>query len=168
MLQLALNTGMRKGEQLKMEWSHVNFGLGQITIPAENLKSGKSRIIPMNEVVVATLQKTVRRIDSPFVYPGRNPSKPREDFSIFWEEYLKQAGIEDFHWHDLRHTFASRLVMARANLLTVSKLLGHADLKMTMRYAHLAPDYLQRATDTPVRIESQTGTATARTAEEKF
>jgi site-specific recombinase XerD len=65
---------------------------------------------------------------------------PRE-----WEGYLKQAGIQNFHWHDLRHTFASRLVMSGVDLYTVSKLMGHQSLAMTQRYAHLATDYLKSA-----------------------
>jgi len=64
-----------------------------------------------------------------------------------WKRYLKEAGIENFHWHDLRYTFASRLVVKGINLYVVSKLLGHHSLDMTERYAHLAPDFLQNAVD---------------------
>ena len=64
-----------------------------------------------------------------------------------WKRYLKEAKIENFHWHDLRHTFASRLAMKGINLYIVSKLLGHHSLDMTERYSHLAPDFLQNAVD---------------------
>jgi len=64
-----------------------------------------------------------------------------------WKRYLKEAKIEKFHWHDLRHTFASRLVMKGINWYIVSRLLGHHSLDMTERYAHLAPDFLQNAVD---------------------
>ena len=63
----------------------------------------------------------------------------------YWEDYLRQAGIEDFHWHDLRNTLASRLVMAGVDLYTVKELLGHSDFKRTMRYAHLSPGHLKSA-----------------------
>ena len=70
-----------------------------------------------------------------------------ESKNTHWKRYLKEAKIENFHWHDLRHTFASRLVMKGINLYIDSKLLGHRSLDMTERYAHLAPDFLQNAID---------------------
>lgn len=70
---------------------------------------------------------------------------PVGDFKKSWARVLAQAEIADLHVHDLRHTFASRLVMGRVQLLEVSKLLGHASLKMTLRYAHLAPEAFDRA-----------------------
>lgn len=122
----------------------------------------------MNDIVLEILQKTLRVLGSPWVYPGEDPSKPQVDLPRLWEEYVKRAGIEDFHWHDLRHTFASRLVMSGVDLFTVSKLLGHSDVKMTKRYAHLSPDFLKGAVDVLVRkkgqIEGQTGTTTAQAA----
>ena len=62
-----------------------------------------------------------------------------------WEAFLLEAGISDFTWHDLRHTFASRLVMSGVDLCTACKLLGHADIKMTQRYSHLSPGHLSEA-----------------------
>lgn len=157
MVLVALNTGLRKSEQLRIQWTDIDLGLGQITI--REGKSGKSRIIPMNRTLKETLERIPKGINrirdkkgnlisrpNPYVFAsGRKPELPLNDLPREWEEHLKEAKIENFHWHDLRHTFASRLVMKGVNLYTVSKLLGHQSLAMTHRYAHLAPDYLKSA-----------------------
>ena len=96
----------------------------------------------------------MRLINNPYVFAGKLPGKRQQDLPQSWEDYLDKAGIEDFHWHDLRHTFASRLVMAGIDLYTVMKLLGHSSLKMTQRYAHLSPDYLKSAVGVLDREES--------------
>ncbi len=85
-----------------------------------------------------------------FVFAGTKPGERQNDLPKGWERFLAKAGIVDFHWHDLRHTFASRLVMKGVDLYKVMKLLGHHDFKMTERYAHLSPKYLREAVDVPV------------------
>jgi integrase len=155
MVIVSLNTGLRKSEQLNLQWRDVDFRQGLLQV--RNSKPGDSRYIPMNAAVVQALKTLPRRIHSPFVFAGRKAEAHMNDLPKYWEEYLKKAKIENFHWHDLRHTFASRLVMAGADLYTVKKLLGHHDMKMTERYAHLAPDFLKGAVDL---LTKKTGTRT--------
>ena len=109
----------------------------------------------MNETVFDTLRGMVRRIDNPYVFPGKEPASHRADLPKSWEGFLVKASVEDFRWHDLRHTFASRLVMAGVDLYTVSKLLGNHDIKMTQRYAHLSPDHLHQAVRALDKIGTQ-------------
>jgi integrase len=93
--------------------------------------------------------------------PGKEPQSHRAHLPKNWEGFLIKASIENFRWHDLRHTFASRLVMAGVDLYTVSKLLGHHDIKMTQRYAHLSPDHLHQAVrvlDKSKRSDTRTDT----------
>jgi integrase len=127
--------------------SDVDFQRKRITI--RESKVGEARHVPMNGIVIQTLQAVPRMLHNPHVFYGR---KAGEHFkngikNTDWKRYLREAGSEDFHWHDLRHTFASRLVMRGIDLFTVSRLLGHSNSEMTQRYAHLAPDYLQNAVE---------------------
>ena len=92
-------------------------------------------------MVIQTLQSLPRMLHNPYVFYGRNRGERLKNGikNTDWKRYLKEAKIENFHWHDLRHTLASRLVMKGINLYIVSRLLGHHSLDMTERYAHLAP-----------------------------
>jgi len=110
----------------------------------------------MNDVVIQTLQSLPRMLHNPYVFHGRNPGDYLKNGikHTNWKQYLQQADIGDFHWHDLRHTFASRLVMRGVDLYTVSKLLGHYSLEVTERYAHLASGHLQKAVDCLTTVPS--------------
>jgi integrase len=142
---IALHTGMRKSEQLNLKWSDVDFHRNLITI--RESKAGEARRLPMNEVVIEALKALPRMLHNRFVFYGRVPAQPLKNGIKHsdWLKYLAAAGIENLRWHDLRHTFASRLVMKGVDLYTVSKLMGHHSLEMTERYAHLAPDFLKNA-----------------------
>jgi site-specific recombinase XerD len=81
------------------------------------------------------------------IFPSPKTGKKMGDCRSSWENIMKMAKIENFRWHDMRHDFASQLVMRGVDLNTVRELLGHADLKMTLRYAHLAPNVKMKAVE---------------------
>lgn len=140
MIMVSLNTGMRRGELFGLTWAMVNFQTKTLTIGGDTAKTSETRHIPMNAEAFNTLKawrEQVRKSD--FVFPGLEGGR-MEDVKSAWLKLLKDACIVGFRWHDMRHDFASRLVMAGVPLNTVRDLLGHTDIKMTLRYAHLAPD----------------------------
>ncbi|PKH88640.1 site-specific integrase [Colwellia sp. Bg11-28] len=138
---LALNTGMRKGELLSLEWNHVNFDNKILTVDFQNAKSGNTRHLPLNSQAFNILKQWQQETDGiGFVFKDKNHAQLK-DFPYVWGALLDEAQITNFRFHDLRHHFASKLVMASVDLNTVRELLGHSDLKMTLRYAHLAPEH---------------------------
>lgn len=142
-LDLALNTGMRRGEQWSLKWSDVDFKAGQITVFG---KTGR-RHIQMNSAARSALTEFERRVRSSEYVCEESAGGDTRDWRRWLETSVKRAGIPNFHWHDLRHTFASRMVMAGVDIRTVQELLGHADIKMTMRYSHLSPDHRATAVE---------------------
>ena len=141
----ALNTGMRKEEILSLEWDkHIDLKHGFILL--NKTKNGDRREIPINQTLRETLQGLVKHINSPYVFTD-SEGKRYQDVKRSFNSALKRAVIKDFRFHDLRHTFASHLVMTGIDLTTVSRLLGHKNLTMTLRYSHLAPEHMVRAVD---------------------
>jgi integrase len=139
----ALNTGMRRDEILSLECErHVDLTHGVILL--DKTKNRHQHGIPINLTLRSTLQSLVRRLDSPYVFTDTTGKRFR-DVKRAFHFACRRAGIKDFTFHDLRHTFASHLVMAGVDLLTVKKLLGHKTLKMTLRYAHLSPSHKAKA-----------------------
>ena len=149
---VALYTGMRRGEILNLEWKDVNLDVGDrglITI--RKSKNHDTRYIPMNSLVSETLMKHPKRIVggkvSDHVFSNRDGAAVKSIRNGF-EAAVRRARInKHIRFHDLRHTFASHLVMRGVDLRTVAKLLGHRDIRVTMRYAHLGSDHLQAAVD---------------------
>ncbi|MEW6003207.1 MAG: site-specific integrase [Nitrospirota bacterium] len=140
----ALNTGMRRNEILSLKWDeHINLKHGFILL--NNTKNGERREIPINATVRVVLDGLTRRIDIPYVFYDNTTRKPYKDMKKSFATACKKVAIRDFNFHDLRHTFASHLVMAGVDLTTVKELLGHKDIKMTLRYAHLAPAHKVKA-----------------------
>jgi len=141
----ALNTGMRKSEILNLKWDNVDLKHGFILL--DRTKNGERREIPINDTLRMNLDSLIRRLDTPYVFYDPSTGKPYQDIKRSFHTALRKAGIRDFHFHDLRHTFASHLVMAGVDLTTVKELLGHKTLTMTLRYAHLAPSHKVKAVD---------------------
>lgn len=140
MVLVSINTGLRQGELLSLEWVAIDLDNAIITIYGANAKSGEDRHIPMNDEALVTLQQWRTQTPGALVFPGPTGAAISE-IKTAWGKLLKDAEIQKLRWHDLRHHFASRLVMAGVDLNTVRELLGHADIKMTLRYAHLAPEH---------------------------
>lgn len=144
LIVLAMNTGMRKGEMLTLKWEHINMEDRYLTIRSENAKSKNKRTIPLNNTVYEMLSVWQKQNPESILVFEKNGS-PISTYQYQWETLLNDAGIENFRFHDLRHHFASKLVMKEADLNVVRELLGHADMKMTLRYAHLAPEHKSAA-----------------------
>ncbi len=144
---LALHTGMLKGEILNLKWEHVDLKHGLIFL--EDTKNCERREIPLNEAVKDLMRRLYakRRLDTDYIFVNPDTGKKYLDIKRSFNSACRRAGIKNFRFNDLRHTYASHLVMARVDLTTVSRLLGHKSITMTLRYSHLAPEHMSRAVD---------------------
>jgi integrase len=137
---IALNTGMRLGEIVGLRWQQIDFHRDHINVT--NTKSGRDRVVPLNDKtreLLCNLRDTGPLRERVF------NDLPRVSKSF---SYLcKRAGIEDFHFHDLRHTFATRLADSGQNAFTMAALLGHSQIQMTARYAHPLDARLRQAVE---------------------
>ena len=157
----ALHTGFRQGNQFRCRWVDVSFETG--TIRARRPKSGKDYFVPINDELRAILQGLPSRLRSEWVFPsetGKTALDAKNYMHRVFLPALQRAKIADFRWHDLRHTFASRLVMAGVDLHTVQELMGHQSIAMTQRYAHLSPAHKLAAVQRLVERPTATTTAT--------
>ena len=141
---MALNTGMRKGEILGLKWRDIDYKRGIIYLL--DTKNNDKREVPMSSFVKRALVRVPKHPDSPYIFCNK-AGKPYKDIRKSFFTSLKKASIINFRFHDLRHTFASQLVMSGVDLNTVRELMGHRDIKMTLRYAHLSPDHKRRAVE---------------------
>jgi integrase len=142
-LIVALNTGMRRNEILSLRWVNVDFVKGFIFI--EDSKNGKSRKVPMNAAVFEALHNLPRKHE--YVFFNEETKSHVKDIKTGFKAACRRAEIEGLRLHDLRHTAASKMIEAGADLVTVSKILGHSSIQMTMRYAHPTPENMRRAVD---------------------
>lgn len=137
---LALHTGMRKGEILSLKWPQLDFAKRTIFVVEAKSEQGR-RYIPMNDTVHDLLSRLPRKRGTQLVFPSpRNPGHGMRDHKVGFATAVRLAKIPHIRFHDLRHTFATRLVQGGTNLVTVQRLLGHARITMTSRYAHSLMD----------------------------
>ena len=122
-------------EIFNLKWDNIDFDYGFIELL--ETKSGKSRKIPISDSLMKVLNNIERTSEYVFVNPETN--KPYNDIKKAWASALKKANIENFRFHDLRHTVATRLAESNIDLVVVKEILGHADIQTTMRYAHAVP-----------------------------
>ena len=146
-LLTALDTGMRRGEILKMQWRDIDFENRLIFLP--ETKNGTPRYVPISDRLRESLQRLPRRVRSDYVFAGA-PGKGKEgipfhDVRTSFKKACEKAGIENFRFHDLRHTTASHMTMRRVPDRTVGEILGHKSPEMTKRYSHLSPGHLRDA-----------------------
>jgi integrase len=151
---LALNTGLRRGEILQLRWRDVSLERRMLTVRGEGAKSGQTRHVPLNSEAAQVLKTWAADGTSGpgvAVFAGETPETPLTDIKKAWGALVGRAQLVAFRFHDLRHTFASKLAMAGVDLNTVRELLGHSDISMTLRYAHLAPEHKANAVERLVR-----------------
>ena len=140
---IALHTGMRKSEQYTLEWPQVSFRRKRIRL--EGTKNGSSREIPMNRTRLLAFDALNKRRPHDGRICQSKFGRDLNDSRTWFELAVEEAGMRNLRWHDLRHTFISRLVMKGVDLRTVQELVGHKTISMTVRYAHLAPKHNQAA-----------------------
>jgi site-specific recombinase XerD len=166
-LELALNTGLRLSEMYGLTWENVNVSRRVLTIPRS--KNGETRHVPLNATAVTVLLELLKRGDGTGRVIRNAKGLPLSDPRHWFEPSLRAAKIRDFSWHCLRHTFASRLVMAGVDLRTVQELLGHKSIAMTVRYSHLSPTHtlaaVERLAGTIPEAPTGTKTSTSPTAQ---
>lgn len=142
---VAMNTGIRRGALFNLKWNDINLEEKTVTLRSETAKSGKSAVLPLNKTALETLQGI--KHEGEYIFTSPRSDTRLNNVSKGWLNLMKRAKIENFRFHDLRHDFASRLVMRGVDLNTVRELMTHSDIKMTLRYAHLAPEKTKSAVD---------------------
>jgi integrase len=145
---LSLNTGIRRNALFNLKWADIDLPKRLITLRPDISKNGKKELVDINDdaadVLLSWQKQCACEDKNELVFPEIKGSRYMH-LHREWQAVLKEAGIENFRWHDMRHDFASQLVMAGVDIYTVCKMLNHSDVKITMKYAHLAPDRMKNA-----------------------
>lgn len=146
MARFTLATGLRAANVIGLQWQDVDLARRVCWVHPEAAKAGKAIGVPLNNDAVVTLRKQVgKHLEFVFAYKGQPIATAPNNTA--WRAALKRAGIEDFRWHDLRHTWASWHVQAGTPLHVLKELGGWASYQMVLRYAHLAPEHLAEHAD---------------------
>ena len=140
---VALHTGMRQSEQFSLEWREVDFERRKIFL--DKTKNGSDREVPMSKTCFQLLTDLHANKQNDWVFQATRYKQRLKNPRQWFETVLRDAKVTNFHWHDLRHTFCSRLVMKGVDIRTVMELAGHKSISVTMRYAHLSPEHNQAA-----------------------
>ena len=147
MVLLSLNLGLRQGELFSMAWEQIDMRLKTVTVLASHSKGNSTRTIPLNTEALTVLATIKPKNATGLVFKSPVTGGRFSNVKKAWTEVTKAAELPALRWHDLRHDFASQLVMRGVPLFTVQKLLGHANSRMTQRYAKLAPGALADAVE---------------------
>jgi len=154
LILIALKTGLRRSELFSLKWEDVAFeeNNNRIYVQGINTKTSQGRTVPLNEEAVLILSEWKLFCDdstvkAELVFPNPSTGKQMKEVGSAWNRLLKKANIISFRFHDLRHTFASKLAKNSVDLNTIRELMGHSDITMTLRYAHLSPEHLSSAVE---------------------
>jgi len=138
---MAITTGSRKGELLRLKWSDIDFE--RQTAYVSTTKNGLPKVLPLTNDVINEMTK-FKHQESQLIFNSEIKINNYYEFFKPWQKALKQSAIADFRFHDLRHTTASYLAQNGASLLEIADVLGHKQIQMTKRYAHLCIEHKQR------------------------
>ena len=147
MVLLSINTGLRRGEIFNLRWSDIDFGKKTLTVEGATSKSGQTHYVPLNSEILALLKEWKKQSKGEVVFASPVTGGRFNNIKRSWSQLRDRAGMSDFRFHDLRHTFASKLVMQGVDLYVVKELMGHSTIQMTERYAHLAPEHKASAVE---------------------
>lgn len=147
---LALNTGLRRGDLFHLEWRDIDLDRGEINkvIRKTRRKNKKTVCLPLSNESVGILKRWKGQVDSELVFPSPVTGRALDNIDAAWKEILKRAEIARFRFHDLRHTFATRLVEAGVPIYTVKELMTHSSIAQTEIYAHVSADLKKEAINT--------------------
>jgi integrase len=155
-IKLLLLTGARRNEVTQARWEYVDWDKRRLLVPLS--KNGKPRHIKLNDKAIDILKSHSRIAGNPFIFPSATTGKPCPSLFFPWSRIRERAGLADVRLHDLRHSFASFLVNDDVEIYRVQRLLGHANIRSTQRYAHLTESTLDDAAEVAARIFEKAAT----------